>query len=118
LSSNISKQYASWYLAMQKNKAGHAHFFERYFPLARAYQLRYLARRAIRSGDAWQAIKLVHKALLAQPKIIIEEPARTLATYACALMSILPHSLYRTIENTVIRLLQTRITQNFNRSKY
>jgi glycosyltransferase involved in cell wall biosynthesis len=117
LSSNLSKQYASWYLAMQKNQAGHAHFFKRYFPLARAYQLRYLARRAIRSGDAWQAIKLVHQALLTQPKIIIEEPARTLATYACALMSILPHSLYRIIENTAMRLLQTRTKQIINRSK-
>ena len=117
LSANLSKQYESWCLAMKKNQKGHAVFFKRYLPLARAYQLRYLARRAIRSGDAWQAIKLVHQSLLTQPKIIIEEPARTLATYACALMSILPHSLYRIIENTAMRLLQTRTTQIINRSK-
>ena len=112
LSSNLSKQYASWHLAMQKNQAGHTHFFKQYLPLARAYQFRYLARRAIRSGDAWQAIKLVHKALFADPKIIIEEPARTLVTYACALMSILPHSVYRIIENTAMRCMQTRPTQS------
>jgi hypothetical protein len=38
-------------------------------------------------------------ALLTQSKIIIEEPARTLATYGCALVSLLPHSLYRMLEN-------------------
>jgi glycosyltransferase involved in cell wall biosynthesis len=112
LSSNLSKQYASWCLAMQKNQAGYECFFKRYFALARAYQLRYLARRAIRSGDAWQAIKLVHKALLTQPKIVIEEPARTLATYGCALVSLLPHCLYRMLENTAMRILQVRRTHS------
>jgi glycosyltransferase involved in cell wall biosynthesis len=112
LSSNLSKQYASWCLAMKKNQKGHTDFFKRYLPLARAYQLRYLARRAIRSGDAWQAIKLVHKALLTQPKIAIEEPMRTIATYCCALMSMLPYSLYRIIENTAMRLLQPRPTHS------
>jgi glycosyltransferase involved in cell wall biosynthesis len=112
LSSNLSKQYASWCLAMEKNQKGHAGFFKRYLPLARAYQLRYLARRAIRSGDTWQAIKLVHKALITQPKIAIEEPMRTIATYCCALMSMLPYSLYRIIENTAMRLLQPRPTHS------
>ena len=112
LSSNLSKQYASWCLAMQKNQAGYELFFKRYFPLARAYQLRYLARRAIRSGDTWQAIKLVHKALLTQPKIVIEEPARTLATYVCALVSLLPNSLYRMLENTAMRILQAQRTHS------
>ena len=106
LSANLGNQYASWCFAMKKNKKGHAGFFKRYLPLARAYQLRYLARRAIRTGDAWQAIKLVHQALLTQPMIAIEEPIRTMATYGCALMSLLPHSFYRMIENTAMRLLQ------------
>lgn len=112
LSANLDKQYASWCLAMEKNQEGHAVFFRRYLPLARAYQLRYLSRRAIRSGDAWQAIKLVHQALLTQPKIAIEEPMRTIATYGCALMSMLPHSLYRILENTAMRILQPRTTQS------
>jgi glycosyltransferase involved in cell wall biosynthesis len=106
LSSNLNKQYESWCLAIKKNQKGHANFFKRYLPLARAYQLRYLARRAIRSGDTWQAIKLVHQALFTQPKIAIEEPLRTMATYGCALMSILPHNIYLIIENTAIRMLK------------
>ena len=112
LSANLHKQYASWCLAMRKNQKNHAVFFKRYLPLARAYQLRYLARRAIRSGDSWQAIKLIHRALLTHPKIVIEEPARTIATYGCALISMLPHSIYRVIENTAMRILQPQPTHN------
>jgi glycosyltransferase involved in cell wall biosynthesis len=112
LSANLDKQYASWCFAMNKNQKNHPIFFKRYSPLARAYQLRYLARRAIRSGSSWQAIKLVNQALLTQPKIVIEEPIRTIVTYACALISMLPHSVYRMLENTAIRILHTRLTQS------
>ena len=112
LSANLSKQYSYWCLAMKNNQKSHPRFFKRYLPLARAYQLRYLARRAIRCGDAWQAIKLVHQALLAQPKIVIEEPASTFVTYGCALLSVLPHRLYRILENTAMRLLQPQTTHN------
>jgi glycosyltransferase involved in cell wall biosynthesis len=112
LSANLDKQYASWCLAMQKNQKKHTSFFKRYLPLARAYQLRYLARRAIRSGDTWQAIKLVNKALLTQPKIAIEEPARTFATYGCALISMLPQNLYRLVEQTAIRMFLSSPTHN------
>lgn len=106
LSANLAKQYASWCLAMKKNVKGNAAFFKRYLPLARAYQLRYLARRAIRSGDSWQAIKLVHQALITQPQIIIEEPARTLATYVCAIVSLLPRAVYQSIEQKAMGLVQ------------
>jgi hypothetical protein len=50
--------------------------------------------------------------LLTQPKIVIEEPIRTIVTYACALISMLPHSVYRMLENTAIRILHTRLTQS------
>jgi glycosyltransferase involved in cell wall biosynthesis len=72
-------------------------------PLARAYQLRYLARRAIRSGDSYQAIKLIHWALCEQPRILFEEPKRTLATYACAFLTLLPRSLYNSLESLAMR---------------
>ncbi|MCF2949655.1 glycosyltransferase [Paraglaciecola aquimarina] len=108
LSANLKKQYTSWCLAMAKNHQANPMFFKRYLSLARAYQLRYLARRAIRSGDSWQAIKLVHHALLIQPKIAIEEPSRTLITYVCALISILPRTLYKTLEIKAMQFIQQR----------
>jgi glycosyltransferase involved in cell wall biosynthesis len=102
LSANVTKQYANWCLAVKKNIVGHEEFFQRYLALARAYQLRYLARRAIRSGNSWSALKLIYKALITHPRIIVEEPLRTLATFGFALISILPLSCHRMLENIVI----------------
>ncbi|PKH03006.1 glucosyl transferase [Psychromonas sp. MB-3u-54] len=108
LSANVTKQYANWCLAVKKNIVGHEEFFERYLALARAYQLRYLARRAIRSGNSWSAIKLIHKALITHPRIIIEEPLRTLSTFCFALISILPRSFHRMLENIVMSYVKYR----------
>jgi glycosyltransferase involved in cell wall biosynthesis len=108
LSANLAKQYASWCLAVNKNIAGNEKFFTRHLALARAYQLRYLARRAAHSGDGWNAIKLIHKAFVTHAGIIIEEPLRSLATYGCALISILPRSIYRFLENKAMNFIQQR----------
>ena len=108
LSANVTKQYANWCLAVKKNIAGHEEFFKRYLALARAYQLRYLARRAIRSGNSWSAIKLIHQALFTHPRIIVEEPLRTLATFGFALISILPRSFHRMLENIVMSYVKYR----------
>ena len=108
LSSNVKKQYASWCLAVKKNRVGNEEFFQRYLSLARAYQLRYLARRAIRSGNSWSAIKLINKALITHPGIIIEEPLRTFSTFGCALVSILPRSLHRMLGNIVMSYFKYR----------
>ncbi len=105
LSANLSKQYASWCLAIKKNLHLNKRFFNQYLSLARAYQLRYLARRAIRSGSAWLAIKLIHKALFTKPRIAIEEPARTSITYICALACLLPKSVYQELEKTAMQLM-------------
>jgi glycosyltransferase involved in cell wall biosynthesis len=103
LSANLKKQFESWTLAMSKNEQTNIKLFKRLLPLARAYQLRYLARRAIRSGDSYQAIKLIHWALCEQPRILFEEPKRTLATYACAFLTLLPRSLYNSLESLAMR---------------
>jgi glycosyltransferase involved in cell wall biosynthesis len=108
LSANLSKQYDSWCFAVNKNIPTNKVFFKRYLALARAYQLRYLARRAIHSGDGWSAIKLVHKAFFTHPGIIIEEPIRSLATYCCAMISVLPRSIYQVLENRAMNFIQQR----------
>jgi glycosyltransferase involved in cell wall biosynthesis len=108
LSANLEKQYASWCLAISKNTAGNESFFNRYLALARAYQLRYLARRAVHSGDGWSAIKFIHKAFITHAGIIVEEPLRSLATYGCALISILPRSIYRFLESKAMSFIQQR----------
>jgi glycosyltransferase involved in cell wall biosynthesis len=108
LSANLQKQFASWTLAMSKNEQTNIQLFNQLLPLARAYQLRYLARRAIHSRDSYQAIKLIHRALFEQPRILFEEPKRTIATYACALLSLLPRSLYSSLELLAMKWIGQR----------
>lgn len=98
LSANLKKQFASWQTAMKKNWALNPTFFKRCYSLAKAYQLRYLSRRAIQSGNRIMALLLIHQAILCNLKIVIEEPKRTLATYCCAWLALLPFGLYGYIE--------------------
>ncbi|MFQ3234633.1 MAG: glycosyltransferase involved in cell wall biosynthesis [Paraglaciecola sp.] len=116
LSANLKKQFASWTLAMSKNEQTNARLFKRLLPIARAYQFRYLARRAIHSGESYQAITFIHRALFEQPLILFEEPKRTIVTYVCALLSFLPHSLYVNLEKLAIKFLPQRqqILRKFN----
>lgn len=84
LSANLDKQLASWYEAMDFNTKQHSAFFERWFSLAEAYQFRYLARRAIKSGMSHQALFFLKKALSTNVRVLTEEPKRTLSTLFCA----------------------------------
>lgn len=102
LSANLSKQFSAWKYAIDKNRKNNEVFFKRWYSLSKAYQLRYLARRAVKSGNSSDAISLINKALRCDIRILIEEPARTIATYACSLLSLLPKRLYNAIERTAI----------------
>lgn len=86
LSANLEKQLESWYVAMSLNRDTHPNFFQQYFSLAEAYQLRYLARRAIHSGMQKEGLSFSKKALKANLSILFQEPKRTISTLACALL--------------------------------
>lgn len=98
LSANLEKQFASWQFAVEQNTDGHEEFMRDWKSLAEAYQYRYLARRAVQSGNAFQAIKLCFKAIGTDIRVVKEEPQRTLLTCGCALLSVLPKSLYAKLE--------------------
>lgn len=98
LSANLEKQLASWEFAVANNSKGHEDFMGNWFSLAKAYQYRYLARRAVQSGNSWQAIKFSCKALLSDLRVLSEEPQRTILTRGCACLSVLPQSLYQHLE--------------------
>lgn len=98
LSANLRNQYDSWLYAVNKHQSEHPSFFRRYGNLAKAYQLRYLARRAIQSGNRGDAFRMLRKALKTQPSILVEEPARTLATMVCAVLRLLPDSMYQGVQ--------------------
>lgn len=99
LSANMMKQLDSWEKAIAKTRTYAPEFMAKWESLARAYQLRYLCRRAIRNQDGKAAVQLINRALASNWKIMIYEPARSLLTiFAAYFIWILPRGLYNGIE--------------------
>ena len=85
LSSQVVRQYQCWEGVVIR-LAGYApDFAVQHVDRARAYQLRYLARRAVQLGDHGLALALMREALASSLKPLVEEPGRTLITLGAAL---------------------------------
>jgi glycosyltransferase involved in cell wall biosynthesis len=106
LSANVAKQLATWRRFRDK--------VARYAPAlvaaegarAEAYQLRYLARRAVKSADGTLAARLLREALAIHPAMLREEPLRTGVTLAAAVgVRILPRALYDRAARTAVSLM-------------
>lgn len=81
LSANVLKQYESWERILVKTQAYNPEFIERWGNRAKAYQLRYLARRATRGRSPAMAVNLLHQAVKLHWRILIEEPHRTFISF-------------------------------------
>jgi glycosyltransferase involved in cell wall biosynthesis len=105
LSANLPKQLESWEKVIDKTRTYAPELFAQWESRARAYQLRYLARRAIRKPDGVEAVRFVNRALATDWRISIEEPRRTIMTvFAAYLLILLPRSLYNAIEHWALRI--------------
>jgi glycosyltransferase involved in cell wall biosynthesis len=105
LSANILKQLESWEQVIAKTRTYAPDVVAQWENRARAYQLRYLARRAVRLKDGVMAVKLTHRALRTNWQILWEEPQRTLITIAAAyLLFLLPKPLYRWSEAIALKI--------------
>ncbi len=99
LSAQIMKQYQSWEQVIVKTHAYAPDLVDQWEKPARAFQLRYLARRAVRLKDAPMAVKLANDAISTHWPIILREPSRTVLTLAAAYsMALLPKALYSSLE--------------------
>lgn len=99
LSANLYKQLASWETVIKRTSEYAPEFIAKWQKRARAYQLRYLARQAIRLRDGATATSLVHNALSEKWTILIEEPGRTIATLSAAyLLKLMPECIYLNVE--------------------
>ncbi|EGD59085.1 glucosyltransferase [Novosphingobium nitrogenifigens DSM 19370] len=85
LSARIPQQYEAWWRAMEGLAADAPDFMDRYLPQARAFQLRYLSRRAVQLGDGPFALALLGQALRSSPSIAAHEPMKTTQTLLGAL---------------------------------
>lgn len=80
LSANVVKQYLSWTRMLRKLRSYAPEFVAVYGNTARAYQLRYLARRSVQLGNFELARDLMRKALGLQPRLLTQEPVKTITT--------------------------------------
>ncbi|MBD2105157.1 glycosyltransferase family 2 protein [Leptolyngbya sp. FACHB-261] len=104
LSANLLKQFESWEQVINKTRTYAPDVIARWGNVARAYQLRYLARRAVRSGSGAMAVKLVHRAITTHWRVLFEEPRRTLLTVIAAYMLLLlPKQLYVQLETVALK---------------
>lgn len=117
LSANTEKQFASWQRVLDKTATYAPELIRCHGDRARAYQLRYLARRSIRERQPRQGANLLHEALRSYPRLLLEEPGRTLITLAAAYLGVLlPQAVYRLLETTMMRItgLMQRLTLGLN----
>lgn len=70
-----------------------------------AYQLRYLARRAVTLKDGAAAIDMFNRSVVTDWRILFEEPRKTLITGGAAyLLWLIPASVYHRIENLALKV--------------
>lgn len=86
LSANVVKQFETWLRVKARVSELDPVFAAEWSAYAEAYQKRYLARRCFRMGEGALAWSLIKEALQICPRILIEEPAKTLTTLAAVLM--------------------------------
>jgi glycosyltransferase involved in cell wall biosynthesis len=80
LSANMIRQYDYWQQMVAKLRVIAPDLVRRHGRRARAYQLRYLARRAVQMGDPALAMMFVRDALASSWRPLVEEPVKTLVT--------------------------------------
>ncbi len=103
LSASVDRQLASWEAFYAKASGYAPDLIAASGRLARAYQYRYLARRAVWSGEPRTARRLLARAFVSDWRIALREPARTAATCAAVvLQGLLPGRLYRALEELVL----------------
>nr|WP_298927028.1 glycosyltransferase family 2 protein [uncultured Erythrobacter sp.] len=89
LSANVVKQYLSWTKMLRKLKGYAPEFVDEHGQIARAYQLRYLARRSIQLGNFELARDFLKKAMGLSPRVLLEEPRKTFVTGGAVLLGML-----------------------------
>jgi glycosyltransferase involved in cell wall biosynthesis len=99
LSANTVKMYEYWNHMLGKVKSYAPGLASKHGERARAYQIRYYARRAVKEGRGWSALRQAVQALSCHPRMLVEEPGKTVVTFAAALLVLaLPARGFQAIE--------------------
>jgi glycosyltransferase involved in cell wall biosynthesis len=105
LSANWRRQLESWERSVENNRNIAPEFIAKWEGLARAYQYRYLARRAVQSRDSESATTLLGLAYKSNSLILLKEFGKTAVTTACTLLlATLPVAQYDSLERKVMAI--------------
>lgn len=108
LSANFIKQLESWEKVFEKTRSYAPELVAKWENMARAYQLRYLARSAVRMQAGEASVQLINRALSTYWRILLEEPRRTILTCVAAyLLWLLPQSVYSQINTFASKMRGT-----------
>ena len=86
LSANVNRQFDAWLRVAERVRQISPEFARAHVPAAKAYQLRYLARRAVTLGAGRTALSLMVQSGTSSMHPLRNEPAKTLSTVAAALI--------------------------------
>ena len=104
-SAQLLKKLNSWKRMLEKVHVYAPELMDELKDIAMAYQYRHLARRAVTLKFGSTAVQFMQQALSAYPRILQEEPRRTLMTLAAAYsLWLLPRSLYHEIESLALKI--------------
>ncbi|MEO0737461.1 MAG: glycosyltransferase family 2 protein [Cyanobacteria bacterium J06649_12] len=103
LSANALAQYEYLERIIDKYSKAYPDVLGDSVSLARAYFQRYIARRAVSMRDASLALKMLHKSIASDIRILFEEPRKTLVTMgAVYFLCLTPTKLYTQIEQAAM----------------
>jgi len=105
LSASLLKQLEYLEKVVEKTRSYAPELIAQWEGSAKAYQLRYLARSAVRLQAGSMAVKLIQRALSMHWRILLEEPRRTLLTLVAAyLLWLLPRDFYSQMETIALKM--------------
>ena len=105
LSANTERMFEYWSLMLARVQDYAPDLVATHGKKARAYQIRYYARRAVQEGQKWKALTHLRQALTLYPWMVIEEPRRTVVTIgAVALSAIMPRQMFDRLQRRVAQI--------------
>ena len=109
LSADVEKQFASWRRFRDKLARIAPALVASAGNRAEAYQCRYLARRAAISGSGATALSLMLAGLRSHPRMMVEEPARTILTLGFSTIALVtPAQLFESVKDLVFKVTSAK----------
>ena len=107
LSANVIRQYDTWLQMVQKTAAYAPAFVAEHGALAKACQLRYLARRAVSLRQPGLAWSFARGSLSSSPRILFDQPLKTITTIGAAgVLRLAGIKIYTAVESVLLSVLR------------